>query len=204
MAKKKKKSQGKSYSYQQQPKSSNSQSSGFYLVAIAALVLFCVGLLLYINDSGRKGAGTGSPEELQKAIVALEAQLKGSPNDLATLVNLGNAYYDTGQWPKAIEAYEKSIKIDPKNPNVLTDCGTAYWYSNPPQPDNAIEKYDQALKLDGTFANAILNKGIVLRYGKKDAKLALEQWERYLKLKDAQEKTRVEGFIKEAKKYQSN
>lgn len=196
MAKKKRKPQSKAVAYQQ-PK--NNQSSALYIVIIAAIVMVSIALLFYVSGNGAKQAN--SNEDLLKAISTYETQLKTNPNDSNLLVGLGNAYYDTSQWQKAVDSYEKALNIAPGDPNVLTDTGTAYWYMSPPKPDKAIEYYDKALKINAEFANAILNKGIVLRYGKKDAKKAIEQWEKYLKLSNVQETARVQKMIQEANEY---
>ncbi len=80
-----------------------------------------------------------SPEMLAQAAKPLLAQLKSNPNDAATLIKLGNLYYDGQAYPQAIEYYEKSLAIQPNNADVRTDLGTSYWYTG--NADQAIASF---------------------------------------------------------------
>src|SRR5262245_23934541 len=61
---------------------------------------------------------------------ALRSAIEKNPRDAASLTQLGNTYFDAEQWPDAIEAYKQSLAIDPKNPDVSTDLGVAYFSLN--------------------------------------------------------------------------
>src|SRR3954452_15892903 len=74
----------------------------------------------------------------------LIAQLSTRPEDPALLAQIGNVYYDAQQYKDAINYYEKSVKLDPKNPNVGTDLGTAYYYSG--DNDKALQQLNTVLK----------------------------------------------------------
>src|SRR6516165_1274729 len=56
-------------------------------------------------------------------------QLKAAPSDAGLLAKLGNIYYDAKLYSDAIQYYERSLKIQPKDTSVRTDLGTAHWYS---------------------------------------------------------------------------
>jgi tetratricopeptide (TPR) repeat protein len=108
----------------------------------------------------------------------LLAQLKTDPGNAELLATLGNVYYDSGQYQKAIEFYQRSLRITPDNANVRTDLGTAYWYTG--DPDSAIAEYQKALSSAPNQANALFNMGIVKWRGKKDANGALSAWQKLL------------------------
>ena len=54
----------------------------------------------------------------------------------------------------------------PKDANVSTDLGVAYYYTN--QPDKAIQQFEQSLKIDPAHTKTMLNMGIVKAFGKQD------------------------------------
>lgn len=203
MAKKKKtKNSSKPQVVYVQKKSSMSWTIALILVSglvSLILILAVVDMLKNKNTSGgAKQQNQQQSGDNEQAIQGYLNQLSQNPNDVNTLVQLGNLYYDSSKWTQATEYYEKAVKIDPKNPGVLTDLGTAYWYSN--QSDSkmankAIELYDRAVKVQPNFQNAILNKGIVLRDGLKKPKEALAIWNEYLKIPGAKETGRVKSLI---------
>lgn len=123
-----------------------------------------------------------TPEQLKKmadtqAAPLLES-LKADPNNVETLVRLGNIYYDVKQYPTAIEYYERSLKLQPANAAVRTDMGTAYWYTG--NADTALAEFNKALTYEPNQANTLFNLGIVKWQGKNDAKGAIADWQKLL------------------------
>jgi cytochrome c-type biogenesis protein CcmH/NrfG len=114
----------------------------------------------------------------QEAQPLLDA-LKANPKDVATLVKLGNLYYDRKFWSDAIRYYQQALDIRPDDPDVRTDMGTAYYYSG--FPDKAIEQFNQVLKKSPNYPNTLFNLGIVRRDVYKDNAGALAAWEKLLK-----------------------
>jgi tetratricopeptide (TPR) repeat protein len=104
--------------------------------------------------------------------------LKVDPNHFETLVKLGNLYYDYKVFPEAITYYERAVKVNAKDVNVLTDLGTSYWYSG--FPEKAVERYEQALAIQPTYAQTLFNLGIVRMDGLKDNRGAVAAWEKLL------------------------
>ncbi len=118
--------------------------------------------------------------DLTKHIDALLVILKSDPRNLKTLVELGNAYFDSNQVEKAIDAYTKALEIDPKNPDVRTDLGIMYRKKG--DFDRAIAEFKRAAQENPGHVNSRYNLGIVLLHDKGDLKGAIQAWEDFLKV----------------------
>jgi cytochrome c-type biogenesis protein CcmH/NrfG len=205
-------------------------STQAYIMAVVCLVVGCaVGYLLRGSvggstpapaavateqQQGMPPAGMGggamgqqqqpTPEQMKamadKQAAPLLEQLKAKPNDPALMGQIGNMYYDAQIFPVAIDYYQKSLAIDPKNSSVRTDLATALFYSN--DPDHAISEFDRALKDDPKNANALFNRGIVKWQAKMDVNGALADWELLLKQNPNYEQAdKVKMYIAQAKKH---
>lgn len=117
----------------------------------------------------------GPSQQLATKILALERELAANPNNESALIELGHAYFDTDQPPKAIAAYTKALAINPDNANVWTDLGVMYRRNK--QPDKAIEAFERAISIEPNQEQARFNKGVVLMYDLKDPEAALKIWE---------------------------
>ncbi len=106
--------------------------------------------------------------------------LAEDPNNLAAMIALGNAYYDSGAWRDAIRLYERALKADPLNADVRTDMGTAYRSMGLPQ--RALGEYRRVLNIEPGHLNAHFNMGIVYAYDLKDHVVAIRLWEELLRL----------------------
>jgi tetratricopeptide (TPR) repeat protein len=95
-------------------------------------------------------------------------------------VQLGNTYFDAEQWDNAITWYRKAVELDPKNPDASTDLGVSLYYSN--RPDEALAQFEHSLKISPTHTKTLLNKGIVLAFGKQDLRGAQAEWEKVVSL----------------------
>ncbi len=128
-------------------------------------------------------------------IRTLENQLKLNPNDYATLVGLGNTYYDINNAPKAIEYYERALKIQPNDAMVIVDLGAMYRQIN--EPDKAIALFNKAIGINPNLSQAYFNLGMVLRMEKQDSPGAAKAWRKYLELDpNSQAKEFLEQQIK--------
>ncbi len=65
-------------------------------------------------------------------------------------------FFDAEQYPQAIAWYEQAIALNPKDTNVSTDLGVAYYYTN--QPDRALAQFDQSLKNDPNHIKTLLER----------------------------------------------
>ena len=155
-------------------------------------------------SAAAQGASPHDPVQmkamLDKATAPLLEALKNNPNDLESIVGLGNVYYDTQQYPQAIHYYEQALTLQPDNADVITDLGTAYWYTG--DADKAIVQFKRSLKIRPNHAGTLFNMGIVEWQGKMDPSAAVTAWEQLLKTNpDYPQKQQIEDFIAKAKEH---
>lgn len=154
------------------------------LVAFAAFVCGFgtgVGVTLYKSEPIACAVPDASQNaDYAKMALDLEQRVSGNPQDTEAWVHLGNVYFDTDQFPKAIDAYEKSLALKPDNPDVWTDLGIMYHRDGRPQ--KAIACFDQAMVVDPKHEHARFNKGIVLIHDLEDQTGAIKAWEELLEI----------------------
>lgn len=123
-----------------------------------------------------------TPEQLRrmadKQSAPLLELLQKDPNNAELLARIGNIYYDTQQFPPAIDYYQRALKIKPIDASVRTDMATAYWYSG--NADLAISEFNRALADEPNKPNALFNLGVVQWQGKMNIEAALATWQRLL------------------------
>jgi cytochrome c-type biogenesis protein CcmH/NrfG len=145
-----------------------------------------------------------TPAQLQKMADTqagpLIEKLKSDPNNAELLASVGNIYYDTQQYPSAIDFYQRSLKAQPANAGVRTDMATAYWYNG--NADAAIAEFNKALTYEPNNANTLFNLGIVKWQGKMDIKGAVAAWQKLLETNpNYQNKEKVEQLIAQAQRH---
>ena len=128
------------------------------------------------STSAAQGQAERTPPPLDvRRAAELEKQANAEPSNGNVRVDLGNLYFDAERYDLAISWYEAALKIDPKNVNASTDLGVAYYSSN--QIDRALKQFEHSLSLDPAHTKTLLNKGIVLAFGKQDLNAASVAWE---------------------------
>lgn len=148
-----------------------------YLAILVALIIGFVGGVAYTVY--RAPAISSDPhadqqQQAAKTIAGLEKAVHQSPKDGNAWVQLGHAYFDTGQAQKAIDAYTKALELMPKDLNIMTDLGVMYHQDK--QHQKAIELFDQVLGIKPDHEQARFNKGVVLLTGLNDRQAALAEW----------------------------
>jgi len=106
--------------------------------------------------------------------------LNSDPKNVGAAVQLGNTYFDAERYPEAIKWYEQALAIDPKNADASTDLGVSYYYTN--RPDEALKQFENSLRIDPKHTKTLLNKGIVLAFGKQDLNGAAASWQKVVEL----------------------
>ncbi|MBT3176331.1 MAG: tetratricopeptide repeat protein [Desulfobacula sp.] len=113
--------------------------------------------------------------EFSAKILQVEQYLEQHPKDAEAWTQLGNLFFDSNQSKNAIDAYKKSLAIEPGKIGVITDLGVMYRRNG--QPKKAIEAFDKAISIDPGFETARFNKGIVLLHDLNDAAGGIKAWE---------------------------
>ena len=121
-----------------------------------------------------------APKLDEGRVQALNTILKSDPKNVNAAIQLGNVYFDAERWDDAIKWYEKAVELDPRNADASTDLGVSYYYSN--KPDEALAQFERSLKISPTHTKTLLNKGIVLAFGKQDLKGAATEWQKVVEL----------------------
>ena len=123
-----------------------------------------------------------TPEQMlhmaDKQAAPLMEQLRNDPGNAKLLAQIGNVYYDAQQFPVAIDYYQRTLQVTPKDASVRTDMATAFWYTG--NADTAIAEFNRALSDEPNKPNALFNLGVVQWQGKMDIKGALATWQRLL------------------------
>ncbi len=153
---------------------------------------------------GNQATQPPSPAEMQKMAETQAAplieKLKADPSNAALLANIANIYYDTQQYPTAIDYYQRALKIDPANAGVRTDMATAYWYTG--EADTAIKEFQKSLTYEPNKPNTLFNLGIVEWQGKMDIDKATAAWQKLLDTNPNYEaKDKVLELMAQAKKH---
>lgn len=157
------------------------------LISIIALFAGFLGGIVYSDyKTGRNAAtknsqpGQNISSESSAEISRLEKKTIDNPDDVDSWIKLGNIYFDTNNYDKAINAYNQSLKILPRNADVLTDLGVMYQRSG--RPEIAVQNFDKAIEINPRHETSRLDKGIVLLYDLNDPEGALKAWGELLKL----------------------
>ena len=113
-------------------------------------------------------------------VKALQAAVEKDPKNAANYALLANAYFDAEQWASAIDNYERSLKLNPNDADVSTDLGVSYYYTN--RTDEALAQFERSLKISPNHTKTLLNKGIVLAFGKENLQAAADEWKKVVAL----------------------
>ncbi|HET7208097.1 MAG TPA: tetratricopeptide repeat protein [Terriglobales bacterium] len=136
-----------------------------------------------VPTTGATGLGAQpGPEQMKRMAdtqaAPLIAKLKADPDNAGLLASVGNVYYDTQQYPTAIDYYQRSLNAQPANAGVRTDMATAYWYLG--NADDAIREFNKALTYEPNKPNTLFNLGVVQWQGKMDINSAVATWKKLL------------------------
>lgn len=178
-------------------KPQNKKSISRETVIIAGLICFVAGyathsLVISYNNFG-KTSSSGQPisqqnfnnsqQESQASPAeaddsALLKKVEEKPDDPLIWAQLGNLYFDTGNYEKAIRAYNKSLEFDPSNPDVTTDLGIMYRRTG--QLAEAVKSFKKAREINPTHEMAAFNMGIVFYYDMQNVDGAIDIWKELL------------------------
>jgi cytochrome c-type biogenesis protein CcmH/NrfG len=93
--------------------------------------------------SAKGDQGTPAPvtdDAVQQKIAKLESASADQPNDVAVLLELGDAYFLGQRYPQAARTFRTALRIDPGNPTATVRLAMV-WHA-----DGATERAEQAIK----------------------------------------------------------
>jgi len=93
--------------------------------------------------------------------------------------NIGNSYYQKGEYEKALEYYQKAININPKHTSAHYNIGIIYQNRN--EDDKALEYYQKAININPKYVDAYNNIGIIYQNRNEDDK-ALEYYQKAINI----------------------
>lgn len=123
-----------------------------------------------------------APEIAEKITVTLEKYIKDNPKaaDLSeAYFNLGNAYYQAGQYEKAIEPLRKAIEQHPYDADARYTLGNAY--DKLKRYKESAREFEAMTKIEPKNDTVFYNLGNAYSYMKEDQK-AREQYQQALTL----------------------
>lgn len=114
-----------------------------------------------------------------EAIDEEETGGKPSPTDARTYYHRGNAYYEKGDYDRAIENYNMAIVLNPNFSEAYFNRGLAYY--NKKEFDKAIADYTRSAELDPRNAVIYNNRGDA-HYRKQDFDKAILDYDKAISL----------------------
>lgn len=82
---------------------------------------------------------------------------KLKPDHYPTIVNLGNVYFDGGDFDNAEKWYRKALELKKDDANVRTDLGLSFVFREKPDYDKAIQEFESVLQANPTHIQALQN-----------------------------------------------
>jgi tetratricopeptide (TPR) repeat protein len=121
--------------------------------------------------------------DVDGAISAYQKALVHNPLSGKVFASLGKIYYsEKGLYYESVQAYKKSVELDPVNTEAR--MGLAEVYEDKGLYQEAIGEYRKVVELDARNTGALYNLALV--YERVDPKESIVLWERYIQLAGSQ------------------
>ncbi len=118
-------------------------------------------------------------EMAEKKAAPLLEKLKGDPNNIDLLIQVGNTYLSTHQFKEAAGYFDRVLQVEPKNVAARTQMASCMFYNG--DVDGAISQLQQSLHYDPKDANSLFALGMIKWQAKHDSKGAVAAWQQLLK-----------------------
>lgn len=128
------------------------------VVALVFILGIAVGKLFFWNNYS-------SLSRAEKQLAIAQERLKKSPENPAVITNLGWAYFQKGDYNRALLYYKQAVDKDSKYFPAHLNLGMAYMQKE--KWDVAIESFKKAIAIESKSAVAHLNLGISYNKTKK-------------------------------------
>lgn len=117
-----------------------------------------------VQTAGPAPAPSAAPAQME--MERLRARLEADPNDAVAILQLANLNFDIQNWARARELYERHLRLQPGNPDVLTDLGICLRAQGDFQ--GALARFHEAQGLGPAHWHSRFNEVVVLAFDLKD------------------------------------
>ncbi len=131
--------------------------------------------------AGGRTQATANPRLMEQAR-ELERLVSQDPENYTHLVQLGNVYYDLGNFAKAADYYQRARAIRDDSADVLTDLGVSYRELG--RAKEAVELFDRAAELKPEHWQSRYNAAVVRLFDLDDPAGAQRELDELKKLGD--------------------
>ena len=145
-------------------------AGGFAVVLAAALSANLAPRLAGQFSSGNEAVASPTAD-----VEALEREAAANAEDPAAWRRMGDAATQSGQFPRAVEAYRRALKLDPEQTDVRVALASALLQTG--AAGDALAQLEDALRADPDDADALLLVGFVARQAGEEqaAEIALRR-----------------------------
>lgn len=150
---------------------------GFFWALLVSVSL----MTLYFMINGgpdKRPAAQQKPADVQQQVGQLKAALEKNPNDLRTLISLGDSYLNANNIRDAYRIFLRAEKIAPKDAHVLNDLGSIYQQIG--RYDQALNSYQRAYQSDPGHGSSLLSMALIYGRNKGDNAKALDLLQKFL------------------------
>jgi len=151
------------------------------VIVLAGIVLFNSGLIGGGSDETPAAAQDGLIPLDEGRVAELMTAVQADPNNKDALFELGELYFEAGEWQTSIDWLSRLVLVDPGNLFAMTDIGTANF--NLGKPDVAKTVWQQVLEKDVNYVQAHYNLGFLYaNVEPQDLDAARREWEAVVQL----------------------
>lgn len=168
--------------------------SGSIVGTVAFVVLLSVGLYAF-QGAPDVPSGASAEPDVEEMVASLAARLETDPDDLNGWIMLGRSYMTLGNFPEAVLAYERVVKIEQsQNAVSLVNLGEALLArDNSRIEGRTAALFESALALEPNNPEALFYGGIAAM-NRGNTEQAAERWEILLGLNPPEE---IRGILEQ-------
>jgi len=148
-----------------------SVARGFFWGLLLSIVVL-TGYFLVTGGPGKDGDKEHGQANVEQQIQQYRATLENNPQDVNTLIALGDLYLNTKNFTEAWKIFTLAQRIAPDNTHVLVDLGGIYYQIG--KIDKALESYERAYTLSPNHPDPLMSMAVIYSREKKDYSKALE------------------------------
>ncbi len=149
------------------------------LIAIG-MVIPLAGLFQKLPAGGGLGESPATQMTPQERLAGLEAEAVKTPQNIAVLMELADAYIYSGKPDQALKTYEQVLQVDPGYSDARYMIAYVNYSMN--ENDQAITSLQELIEKDPQYAGAHLLYGYVLGHDMKDYAGGVQELERFVAL----------------------